>query len=82
MYVWQGALAEKEADAFALRMGALTHAVRIWKAETGFRGDAYIDPQDGNHKLRYWVGDQIEDAIDGRNRYGSLWTDLLAKQIP
>ena len=80
LYLWQGALAEAEADELVRRIGALAHAVHIWKAETGFSGEAYIDPQDGNHKLRYWVGDQIEDAIDGRNRYGSLWTDLLAQQ--
>ncbi len=82
LYLWQGALTEARADELALRIGTIAHTTHLWKSETGFRGDTYIDPIDGGHRLRYWVGDQIEDAIEGRNRYGALWADLLAKNNP
>jgi hypothetical protein len=75
-YVWQGAMPAPEADALARKIGRLAYAQHIWKAESGFRGSDYTDDE-GYLRLRYWVGDGIEDAVDGRNRYGSRWIDLL-----
>jgi hypothetical protein len=77
--IWQGALAEADADGLALEIGRLTGAKHIWKTTSGFKGETLIDPEDGYHKLRYFVADQFEDAIDKRNRFGSLWVDLLSK---
>jgi hypothetical protein len=77
--IWQGGLPEAEADALARRIGTLSGAKNIWKAESGFKGEAYTDPADGYYKLRYSAYDEIEGAVDGRNRSGSLWIDLLER---
>jgi hypothetical protein len=55
----------------------LTSAKHIWRAESGFKGESYTDDA-GYLKLRYTVEDGIEDAEDGRNRFGSAWVDMLA----
>jgi hypothetical protein len=79
LYIWQGILPEDAADALAHRLGRLTSAKHIWKTESGQRGALY-DDADGNARVRYSVMDGIEDAVDGRNRYGARWTDLLEAQ--
>ncbi len=76
LYIWQNVLGEQEADALALKIGALTSAIHIWKAESGFRGESYVD-EAGLNTIRYAVYEQIEDAKMGHNLYGSRWIDLL-----
>ncbi len=78
MYIWQGAIAEGDADALAQHIGRLTSAHHIWKAQSGYTGETYTDA-DGLLRLRYSAYDQIEDAVDGCNRYGSRWIDLLVR---
>jgi hypothetical protein len=79
IYVWQGAASSDDADALAVRIGALTSARHIWKSETGHKSELYTDT-DGNYRLKYSAYDQIEDAVDGHNRYGSRWVDLLGER--
>jgi hypothetical protein len=77
IYIWQGAIASGDADALACRLGALASARHVWKSETGYKGDLYLDAE-GYSRLRFSAYDQIEDAIDGCNRYGSRWVDVRA----
>jgi hypothetical protein len=76
-YLWQGVLPEKKADALARALGGITFAKHIWKVESGYIGPTYIDDE-GYQRSRYWVEDRVEDAVEGCNRYGGRWTDLLA----
>lgn len=75
LYIWQGAVTADAADALARRIGTLTSARHVWKSETGYKGDQYIDAA-GYTRVRFSAYDQIEDAMDGCNRYGSRWVDL------
>jgi hypothetical protein len=77
--IWQGVMAEADADGLAIEIGGMTGARKIWKATSGFKGVAFDDPVDGYHKVRYSVADQFEDAVAGCNRFGSLWVDLMSK---
>ncbi len=76
-YVWKNLWGEDASDALAKALGTLVGAVHIWRAESGYRGESVVG-EDGNHSVRYSVEDEIEDAIDGCNRFGSRWIDLLA----
>jgi hypothetical protein len=76
MYIWKDLWSAPECDALAKAIGALAGAFEIWRAESGYRGETYTR-DDGSIAVRYSVEDEIEDAIDGRNRYGSRWIDLL-----
>ena len=78
MYLWQGLGPEAELDGLVRQIGALAGARHVWRAESGFMGEAFTNDQ-GNYTVRYSVEDCYEDAIDGRNRYGSVWTDMLAE---
>jgi hypothetical protein len=77
LYIRRAALPEADLDGFALALGKATGAVNIWRAESGFIGETLID-EEGYTRASYAVMDAIEDAIDGRNRFGSVWIDLLA----
>jgi hypothetical protein len=77
LYIRHAALPDADLDGFALALGKMTGAVNIWRAESGFIGDTFVD-EEGYSRARYSVMDAIEDAIDGRNRFGSVWIDLLA----
>jgi hypothetical protein len=74
--VWEGAMPAPKREALVHDIAALTGAVHVWRAESGFIGDSYTDAE-GLNRVRYWVEDRYEDAIDGRNRYGSQWIDML-----
>jgi hypothetical protein len=78
LYIWQGVIAPDAADALVRRIGSLTSARHIWKNESGFKGELYTDDL-GYLRLRYAAFDQIEDAVDGCNRFGSRWIDLMAQ---
>jgi hypothetical protein len=79
LYIWQGVASSDDADALVHRIGTLTSARQIWKSETGHKGELYTEA-DGNSRLSYSAYDQIEDAVDGCNRYGSRWVDLLGER--
>jgi hypothetical protein len=78
LYIWQGAIALDAADALALRIGSLGSARHVWKAESGFKSALYTDAE-GCLRLHYTVYDPVEDAVEGRNRYGSHWVDLIGQ---
>jgi hypothetical protein len=80
IYVWKDLWSEAECDALAGAIGVLAGAYQVWRAESGYQGEAYTR-DDGNLAVRYSVEDEIEDAIDGCNRYGSRWIDLLAALV-
>jgi hypothetical protein len=74
--IWQGAISEADADALVESVGAITGARQVWKSETGFRGETFTD-EAGTLRLRYGIADQIEDAVDGHNRFGAAWVDVM-----
>jgi hypothetical protein len=77
IFVWKDLMPITDSDALVRRIGSLTSAKHIWRAESGFKGASYTDDA-GYLKLRHTVEDAIEDAVDGRNRFGSVWVDMLA----
>jgi hypothetical protein len=77
LFIWEGAMPDEKREALVRDIAAMTGAVHVWRAESGFMGETHIDA-DGAQSLSYWVEDRYEDAIDGRNRYGSKWVDILA----
>jgi hypothetical protein len=77
LFIRRAALPDADLDGFAFALGKATGAVNIWRAESGFIGETYVD-EGGYTRARYAVTDAIENAIDGRNRFGSIWVDLLA----
>jgi hypothetical protein len=76
IYISQDVWNEATSDQLAMSIGALTDAVHIWKSESGFRGTDYVTTE-GNMAITYSVEDEIDAAIDGQNRFGSMWLDLL-----
>jgi hypothetical protein len=78
LYVWQGIAAREDVVALVRELGAITDAVHIWHAESGFQGEEYVDAE-GRSTLRYSVFDTVEDAVDGRNRFGATWVDLMPR---
>jgi hypothetical protein len=77
LYIWQGVMPLEDANALARALGKIAFAKQIWKVESGYIGPTYIDDE-GYQRNRYWLEDRVEDAVEGRNRYGALWIDLLA----
>ncbi len=78
LYLSQDAVTETKADAFAQQIGSLTSAVHIWKTESGYKGETYTDAE-GLLRLRYSAYDEIEGAVEGRNRFGARWADVLGR---
>ncbi len=72
------AMSRDASDTLALTIGRLAHAKHIYRVDCPFKGSGYTG-EDGNFRLRHDVEDGIEDAVEGRNRYGSIWRDLLAR---
>jgi hypothetical protein len=77
IYIWQALAPATELDALVLKLGAIAGAKHIWRAISGFRGEWYVD-ETGNNDVRYSVRERYEDAVDGTNRYGAPWVDMLA----
>jgi hypothetical protein len=77
IFIWDGAMPVAKREALVRELAAMTGAIHLWYALSGFMGEQYTDA-DGFHHARYWVEDRYEDAVGGRNRYGSLWVDMLA----
>jgi hypothetical protein len=67
---------ESEIDALVLSIAKIGKAIQIWRTTSRFCGELYEDSK-GYQCVRYHVRDAIEDAVEGRNRYGSLWIDML-----
>jgi hypothetical protein len=78
LYFWQGILERDEIFALVREIGVIAGAVHIWHAESRFMGEEYIDGE-GCSRLHYSVFEAFEDAVAGRNGFGGLWVDLLAK---
>jgi hypothetical protein len=79
LYFWKPIALDAQIESLVRRIGAICGARHIWRAESGFMGEPCAGAQVYD-TVRYSVFDTIEGAVEGANRYGSRWIDVLAQK--
>jgi hypothetical protein len=76
IYAWTGLASPADLDRLALKIGRMAPARHVWRAESAYKGAAVADSE-GAQVLSCSIEDRVVDAVEGRNRFGSVWTDIL-----
>jgi hypothetical protein len=67
----------QDMDNLIFQLGNIAFAKDIYRSESEFLGTFYTDPLDGNFKVSHRINENIEDAKNGKNRFGSTWIKIL-----
>jgi hypothetical protein len=64
-------------DNLILQLGKTAFATAIFRVESEFLGTYFTDPTDGYYKVSHRINEDIEDAKNGKNRFGNTWIKIL-----
>ena len=67
----------EDMDNLINQIGVIAFAKDIYRSKSAFLGTFFTDPVDGNYKVSHRINEDIEDAINGKNRFGSTWIKIL-----
>ena len=78
IYMIKDLMSLNEMNDFVKLIGELACSENIWRAESAFRGEMYTDER-GYRMCKFFITDEIRNAINGKNRWGDEWIDILNK---
>lgn len=64
-------------DNLIFQLGKLAFAQDIYRSESAFLGTFFTDPIDGNYKVSHRINEDVENAQNGKNRFGDTWIKIL-----
>ena len=67
----------KDMNNLVNQIGIIAFARDIYRSENEFLGTFFTDPIDGNYKVSHRINEDIEDAINGKNKFGNTWIKIL-----
>ncbi len=64
-------------DNLIFQLGKTAFAKDIYRSESAFLGTYFTDPIDGYYKVSHRINEEVEDAKNGKNRFGDTWIKIL-----